>query len=106
MKEIYQGLKGLLFSVFVDAWLTEEYLTSKARTLEEARSAMNKVIQYLPILDDLTIRGRQRWKKAMTMARKTVQKHMGFMRSYHNWLKANQHVGDSEVNLFYLDDIQ
>ena len=31
---------------------------------------------------------------------------MGFMRSYYNLLKANQHVGVSEVNPFHLDDIQ
>ena len=106
MKEIYYGLKGIPFAVFVDNWLRDEYPTSKARTLQEARSAIDKVIEYFPTLDDLTIRNRQRWIKAETRAKKTVQKHMGFVRSYYNWLKANQHVGASEVNPFHLDDIQ
>lgn len=106
MKEIYYGLKGIPFAVFVDSWLRDEYPTSKARTLQEARSAIDKVIEYFPTLDDLTIRNRQRWIKSETRAKKTVQKHMGFVRSYYNWLKANQHVGASEVNPFHLDDIQ
>lgn len=52
--------------------------------------------------------GKAFWLKKTweTGAKKTVQKHMGFMRSYYNWLRANQHVGASEVNPFHLDDIQ
>jgi integrase len=106
MKEIYYGLKGIPFAVFVDNWLRDEYPTSKARTLQEARSAIDKVIEYFPTLDDLTIRNKQRWIKSENRAKKTVQKHMGFVRSYYNWLKTNQHVGASEVNPFHLDDIQ
>ena len=106
MKKLYYGLEGIPLALFVNSWLKDEYPTSKARTLQEARSAIDKVIEYFPTLDDLTIRNRQRWIKAETRAKKTVQKHMGFVRSYYNWLKANQHVGASEVNPFHLDDIQ
>lgn len=106
MKDIYYGVEGIPFAVFVDNWLRDEYPNSKARTLLEARSSIDKVVQYFPTLADLTIRNRQRWLKAETRAKKTVQKHMGFVRSYYQWLKANQHVGASEVNPFHLDDIQ
>ena len=106
MKEIYYGLRGVPFAVFVDNWLRDEYALSKARTLQEARAAIECVIEYFPTLNDLTIRNRQRWIKAETRAKKTVQKHMGFVRSYYNWLKTNQHFGASEVNPFHLDDIQ
>ena len=106
MKKLYYGLEGIPLALFVNSWLKDEYPTSKARTLQEASSAIDKVIEYFPTLDDLTIRNRQRWIKAETRAKKTVQKHMGFVRSYYNWLKANQHVGASEVNPFHLDDIQ
>ena len=106
MKKLYYGLEGIPLALFVNSWLKDEYPTNKARTLQEARSAIDKVIEYFPTLDDLTIRNRQRWIKAETRAKKTVQKHMGFVRSYYNWLKANQHVGASEVNPFHLDDIQ
>ena len=106
MKKLYYGLEGIPLALFVNSWLKDEYPTSKARTLQEARSAIDKVIEYFPTLHDLTIRNRQRWIKAETRAKKTVQKHMGFVRSYYNWLKANQHVGASEVNPFHLDDIQ
>ena len=64
MKEIYYGLKGIPFAVFVDNWLQDEYPTSKARTLQEARAAIDKVIEYFPTLDDLTVRNRQRWVEA------------------------------------------
>ena len=106
MKKLYYGLEGIPLALFVNSWLKDEYPTNKAKTLQEARSAIDKVIEYFPTLDDLTIRNRQRWIKAETRAKKTVQKHMGFVRSYYNWLKANQHVGASEVNPFHLDDIQ
>ena len=98
MKKLYYGLEGIPLALFINSWLKDEYPTNKARTLQEARSAIDKVIEYFPTLDDLTIRNRQRWIKAETRAKKIVQQHMGFVRSYYNWLKANQHVGANEVN--------
>ena len=51
------------------------------------------------------MRNRDRWLKTETRAVSSVQKSIGFVRNYYNWLKANQHVGASEVNPFVAKEI-
>jgi len=106
MKAIYYGLTGIPLALFVDSWIADHYANSAARTQKEARAAIDRVVEYFPTLDDLTIRNRQRWLKSETRAVKTVTKALSFVRSYYSWLRVNQHVGASEVNPFHTDDIQ
>jgi integrase len=73
--------------------------------VQEARTAVNRVIEYFPTLAELTVRSRDRWLKTETRAVSSVQKSIGFVRNYYNWLKANQHVGASEVNPFVAKEI-
>lgn len=106
MKAIYYGLTGIPLALFVDSWIADHYANSAARTQKEARAAIDRVVEYFPTLDDLTIRNRQRWLKSEARAVKTVTKALSFVRSYYSWLGENQHVGASEVNPFHTDDIQ
>ena len=106
MKNLYYGLTGIPLPLFVNSWINDQYRNSRDRTKQEAKSAIGGVVEYFPTLADLTIRNRQRWIRSETRAKKTVQKQMGFVRSYYAWLRENQHVGASEVNPFHLDDIQ
>ena len=106
MKNLYYGLTGIPLPLFVNSWINDQYRNSRDRTKQEAKSAIGGVVEYFPTLADLTIRNRQRWIRSETRAKKTVQKQMGFVRSYYAWLKENQHVGASEVNPFHPDDIQ
>ena len=106
MKAIYYGLTGIPLALFVDSWIADHYANSAARTQKEARAAIDRVVEYFPTLDDLTIRNRQRWLKSETRAVKTVTKALSFVRSYYSWLRENQHVGASELNPFHTDDIQ
>ena len=73
--------------------------------MQEARTAVNRVIEFFPTLADLTVRNLDRWLKTETRAVSSVQKSIGFVRNYYNWLKANQHVGASEVNPFVAKEI-
>ena len=106
MREIYQGVRGIPLGLFVEGWIKDEYHRSKPRTQQEARTTIAQVTEYFPTLGDLTVRNRQRWIKAETRAAKTVTKCLSFIRSYYDWLKSNQHVGESEVNPFHIDDIK
>ncbi len=106
MKKLYYGVEGIPLGLFVDSWITDYYAKSAVRTQKEARAAIERVIQYFPTLDDLTIRNRQRWLKSETRAVKTVTKALTFVRSYYSWLRENQHVGATEINPFHRDDIK
>ena len=87
------------------AGLEDNYFNKPHKTVQEARTAVNRVIEYFPTLADLTVRNRDRWLKTETRAVSSVQKSIGFVRNYYYWLKANQHVGASEVNPFVAKEI-
>lgn len=106
MKDLYYGITGIPLPLFVNSWINDQYKNSRDRTKKEAKAAIMGVVEFFPTLADLTIRNRQRWIRSETRAKKTVQKQMGYVRSYYSWLRENQHVGASEVNPFHLDDIQ
>ena len=63
--------------------------------MQEARTAVNRVIEFFPTLADLTVRNLDRWLKTETRAVASVQKTIGFVRNYSWWLRTNQHVGAS-----------
>ena len=105
MKDLYYGLEGIPLGLFIDSWLDDNYSNKPHKTIQEARTAVNRVIEYFPTLADLTIRNRDKWLKTETRAVASVQKTIGFVRNYYNWLKANQHVGASEVNPFVAKEI-
>jgi integrase len=105
MKELYYGLEGIPLGLFIDSWLDDNYSNKPHKTTQEARTAVNRVIEYFPTLDDLTIRNRDKWLKTETRAVASVQKTIGFVRNYYKWLKLNQHVGASEANPFVADEI-
>lgn len=104
-KRLYYGVDGIPLGLFIDSWIRDEYPKSKYRTLKEAKTAIENVIQYFPTFADLTISNRQKWLKDQTRAKGTAQKQMGYVRSYYQWLKMNQHIGASETNPFHIDDI-
>ena len=91
--------------MFIDSWLDDNYSNKPHKTIQEARTAVNRVIEYFPTLADLTIRNRDKWLKTETRAVASVQKTIGFVRNYYKWLKLNQHVGASEANPFVADEI-
>lgn len=105
MKELYYGLEGIPLGLFIDSWLDDNYSNKPHKTIQEARTAVNRVIEYFPTLADLTIRNRDKWLKTETRAVASVQKTIGFVRNYYKWLKLNQHVGASEANPFVADEI-
>ena len=105
MKDLYYGLEGIPLGLFIDSWLEDNYSNKPHKTVQEARTAVNRVIEYFPTLAELTVRNRDRWLKTETRAVSSVQKSIGFVRNYYNWLKANQHVGASEVNPFVAKEI-
>ena len=105
MKDLYYGLEGIPLGLFIDSWLEDNYFNKPHKTVQEARTAVNRVIEYFPTLADLTVRNRDRWLKTETRAVSSVQKSIGFVRNYYYWLKANQHVGASEVNPFVAKEI-
>lgn len=103
--DIYSGKTGVPLGLFVDRWISDNYSRSKARTQKEASTAIAEVTQYFPTLTDFTIPNRKRWLRDENRAKKTVQKHLGYVRSYFQWLRENQHVGESAPNPFIKDDI-
>ena len=105
MKELYYGLKGIPLGLFIDSWLDDNYSNKPHKTIQEARTAVNRVIEYFPTLDDLTIRNRDRWLKTETRAVASVQKTIGFVRNYYWWLRTNQHVGASAPDPFVAKEI-
>ena len=105
MKKLYCGLEGVPLGLFIDSWIADNYSNKPHKTIQEARTAVNRVIEYFPTLADLTVRNRDRWLKTETRAVSSVQKSIGFVRNYYNWLKANQHVGASEINPFEAKEI-
>jgi integrase len=103
--DIYSGKTGIPIGLFVDRWISDEYSTNTPRTQREASTSIKAVTQYFPTVNDFTVPNRQRWLKHETRARKTVQKEMGYVRSYFLWLRNNQHIGQSQANPFIKDDI-
>ena len=85
MKAIYYGLTGIPLALFVDSWIADHYANSAARTQKEARAAIDRVVEYFPTLDDLTIRNRQRWLKSDYSENST--KALSFVRSHYSWLR-------------------
>lgn len=105
MKELYYGKEGIPLGLFINSWLDDNYSNKPHKTVQEARTAVNRVIEYFPTLTDLTVRNRDRWLRTETRSVSSVQKSIGFVRNYYNWLKANQHIGASEVNPFVAKEI-
>jgi site-specific recombinase XerD len=105
MKQLYYGKDGIPLGLFINSWLEDHYSTKPHKTVQEARTAVNRVIEYFPTLTDLTVRNRDLWLRNETRSVSSVQKSLGFVRNYYNWLKANQHIGASEVNPFVAKEI-
>ena len=73
--------------------------------MQEARTAVNRVIEFFLTLADLTVRNLDRWLKTETSAVASVQKTIGFVRNYSWWLRTNQHVGASAPDPFVAKEI-
>mgnify|MGYP001594893759 CR=1 FL=1 len=105
MKQLYYGKEGIPLGLFINSWIADNYSTKPHKTVQEARTAVNRVIEHFPTLTDLTVRNRDLWLRTETRSVSSVQKSIGFVRNYYNWLKANQHIGASEVNPFVASEI-
>lgn len=105
-EDIYKGRTGIPIELFVSAWIRDEHASNTPRTQQEARTALKTAARYFPTVQDFTVGNRQKWLRAETRAKKTVQKDMVYLRSYFLWLRANQHIGQSKRNPFLKDDIK
>lgn len=105
-EDIYKGRTGIPIELFVSAWIRDEHASNTPRTQQEARTALKTAARYFPTVQDFTVGNRQKWLRAETRAKKTVQKDMVYLRSYFLWLRNNQHIGQSKRNPFLKDDIK
>ena len=105
-EDIYRGRTGIPIELFVSAWIRDEHASNTPRTQQEARTALKTAARYFPTVQDFTVGNRQKWLRAETRAKKTVQKDMVYLRSYFLWLRNNQHIGQSKRNPFLKDDIK
>jgi integrase len=105
-ESIYTGRRGVPIGLFASAWVEDEYATNTPRTQQEAHTAIKHAAKYFPTINDLTVSNRQKWLKEDSRAKSTVQKELGYVRSYWLWLRNNQHIGQSKRNPFLKDDIK
>ena len=97
---IYTGKKGVPIGFFVDDWITENYKTNKLRTRTEARKAAKLAAEWFPTTDDWSIANRNQWLMSERRNRKSVQKDVGYLRSFFRFLQDNYYVDANLLNPF------
>ena len=100
---IYHGRSGVPNGFFVKDWINSEYATNKPRTRTEAKKAAKLAAEWFPTTTDWTTGNRTLWLQSETRNRKSVQKDVGYMRSFFMWLQDNYFVDASVVNPFAKD---
>lgn len=100
---IYYGRSGVPNGFFVKDWIDSEYSTNKPRTRTEAKKAAKLAAQWFPTTTDWTAGNRNLWLQSEKRNRKSVQKDVGYMRSFFMWLQDNYFVEASTVNPFAKD---
>lgn len=103
--DIYSGVEGVPIGIFIEKWIQEEYSKNTPRTRQEARTAIKHVAKWFPTIKDFTVHRRLTWLRQEKRSKKTVEKNVGYVRSYWRWLRDHQLVGQSEPNPFAHGDI-
>ena len=93
---IYHGRSGVPNGFFVEDWIDSEYSANRPRTRTEAKKAAKLAAQWFPTTADWTTGNRTLWLQSETRNRKSVQKDVGYMRSFFMWLQDN-YFGDASV---------
>ena len=88
---------------FVKEWIDSQHGTNTARTQTEAKKAAKLAAQWFPTTTEWTAGNRTLWLQSETRNRKSVQKDVGYMRSFFMWLQDNYFVDASVVNPFAKD---
>ncbi len=102
---IYHGRTGVPNGLFTAEWIAAEYATNKPRTRTEAAKAAKLSAQWFPTTDDWNIANRNKWLQSETRNRKSVQKDVGYLRSFFVFLQNNFYVDASVANPFAKDGI-
>lgn len=102
---IYHGRTGVPNGLFTAEWIAAEYATNKPRTRTEAAKAAKLSAHWFPTTDDWNIANRNKWLQSETRNRKSVQKDVGYLRSFFVFLQNNFYVDASVANPFVKDSI-
>ena len=97
---IYHGKTGVPIGFFVDDWIAAQYSDNKPRTRTEARKAAKEAAQWFPTTSDWTVANRTQWLQTERRNRKSVQKDVGYLRSFLMWLQDNYYVNSTVTNIF------
>lgn len=100
---IYHGRAGVPIGFFVSDWIDSEYSTNRPRTRTEAKKAAKLAAKWFPTTTDWTTGNRNLWLQSETRNRKSVQKDVGYLRSFFIWLQDKYFVDASVVNPFTKD---
>ena len=100
---IYHGRSGVPNGFFVKEWIDSQHGTNTPRTQTEAKKAAKLAAQWFPTTTDWTVGNRTLWLQSETRNRKSVQKDVGYMRSFFMWLQDNYFVDASAINPFAKD---
>ena len=95
---IYHGRSGVPNGFFVKEWIDSQHGTNTPRTRTEAKKAAKLAAQWFPTTADWTTGNRTLWLQSETRNRKSVQKDVGYMRSFFMWLQDNYFVDASVIN--------
>lgn len=102
---IYHGRTGVPNGLFTTEWIAAEFATNKPRTRTEAAKAARLSAQWFPTTDDWNIANRNKWLQSETRNRKSVQKDVGYLRSFFLYLQNNFYVDSGTTNPFAKDSI-
>jgi integrase len=100
---IYHGRSGVPNGFFVKEWIDSQHGTNTPRTRTEAKKAAKLAAQWFPTTTDWTTGNRTLWLQSETRNRKSVQKDVGYVRSFFMWLQDNYFIDASAVNPFAKD---